>query len=523
MKLPLRLLICSWANGIGGGAARMESYYLNFFDPEYIEATLVRLVPDTSQYSYSFDKAKVITLPEANTFSHLVALFKSADIVQFQGGFDPLVCEAAKMAEVPLLTEVLHNIEEGGAFDQIDFSICVSTAVSNAQKAYHKNYIILNGIDLEEFYFTSHRKKTDANKDKIILLQVANRSKLGIHLDEIAPILLERHSNLEFWIVGREQNLVSTNESIKYLGVVDSIQDLYHAADFNVLFSRSEPFGLAVIEGMACGAIPVVSGSGGFLDIVTHEKDGFILEENTPEYATRLLDSIIVCMKNSEDTFSRMRIEGRIKVENTFSAASCVRQYQDLYLQEFSIKSRACSSITDEIRPENIPGNALIGEAVYHFQAQNFPSVFDTLKRIIKHKNSINHPLCIEVACDLAQCSYLHGEYTLATNLFLFLIEACPDPDAIINSWITLACNHSIKTDEAVLLKEKVLSQSEIKKDQVLCCAEIFLRANDFKNALETLSEAKEKTTSNSNLSETFSAMYEKMAQSLPVKNVRKY
>src|SRR5260370_35657371 len=48
-----------------------------------------------------------------------------------------------------------------------------------------------------------------------------------------------------------------TSQQVRYIGYAKNIEDAYRAADFTVLASKYEPFGLVGIESVMCGT-PVI-------------------------------------------------------------------------------------------------------------------------------------------------------------------------------------------------------------------------------------------------------------------------
>lgn len=62
----------------------------------------------------------------------------------------------------------------------------------------------------------------------------------------------------------------------------DKLRRLYSAADVSLLTSRKEPFGLVIIEAMACGTPVIGSDDGGAVDIITPEV-GLLFESENPE------------------------------------------------------------------------------------------------------------------------------------------------------------------------------------------------------------------------------------------------
>jgi hypothetical protein len=180
---PLRLIHCSNEIGEGGGIATINRYFNRFlnrdlFDPIFIATT----DEDSASVGYA-DTAPYLFTTMENRFDVLMQQFSKADIVQFFGGIDPFVCEAARIAKVPVLVELIHNMEPGQLYDSIDMSICVSKQVYDRQPNPEKAILIPNGIDLGIFAFPEH----PGQNQKFILLEACRRNKeVHFHLDELA-------------------------------------------------------------------------------------------------------------------------------------------------------------------------------------------------------------------------------------------------------------------------------------------------------------------------------------------------
>ena len=71
----------------------------------------------------------------------------------------------------------------------------------------------------------------------------------------------------------------------------DAVARHLEAADVIAVPSRYEPFGIAYLEGMAHGCVPVASARGGADEFVTHDENGFVVEP-TPASVVRVLDRL---------------------------------------------------------------------------------------------------------------------------------------------------------------------------------------------------------------------------------------
>ena len=270
-----------------------------------------------------------------------------------------------------MLVEVLHNIEAGGLYPEIDGIIGVSEAVRNVQRAGVNYRTILNGVDLDRFPFSDKEKR----KDKIILLQIPRRSKMGVNLDELATELAARNPAIELWIVG--DWVGESTEQVKFLGIRQDVAELYRSAHFTVLLSKEEPFGLVAVESMAAGTPVIVSNSGGFRDIITDPSHGFLVDGPDREQALKVIRQAIDCL--SSDGYRQIVDAGRKRVEEKFCIKRCVKEYEDFILELYAAKRKdplECSA------PLKIPPAALVSEALYDLHANELQMMANRLKAL---------------------------------------------------------------------------------------------------------------------------------------------
>ncbi|AMM13491.1 glycosyl transferase family 1 [Burkholderia sp. PAMC 28687] len=92
-----------------------------------------------------------------------------------------------------------------------------------------------------------------ANNEIILLFPSSSHERKGLPLIDAAL----RDSGLPVVIAVAGRPPVQTSETLRYIGYAKNIEDAYRAADFTILASSYEPFGLVGIESVMCGT-PVI-------------------------------------------------------------------------------------------------------------------------------------------------------------------------------------------------------------------------------------------------------------------------
>lgn len=104
----------------------------------------------------------------------------------------------------------------------------------------------------------------------------------------------------------------------------DVLRGLYSVADVSLLTSRKEPFGLVIIEAMACGAPVIGSDDGGAVDIVTDEVGMLFTSEDPHDLATKVTEVL-----DGGVSFDRERVAAYAK--ERFSQDNSIHVLVDLY------------------------------------------------------------------------------------------------------------------------------------------------------------------------------------------------
>jgi len=69
---------------------------------------------------------------------------------------------------------------------------------------------------------------------------------------------------------------LGVQDAVEFLGKRNGVERLIRLADVILMPSEMESFGLAALEGMACGVPPVATRVGGVPELITDRSDGFL-------------------------------------------------------------------------------------------------------------------------------------------------------------------------------------------------------------------------------------------------------
>ena len=164
-----------------------------------------------------------------------------------------------------------------------------------------KIVVIPNPIDTERFKPINKndaRKSLKLNNNKKIILFGSidggkDPRKGADLLIDVLKLLTFKKEEIEIIIFGKKNKYQDIFENnffeIRNFGRIDSIKMLstiYSAADIFVIPSRIESFGQTAAEAQSCGTPVAGFDIGGLKDIITHEKNGFLVEPfNTKKMA----------------------------------------------------------------------------------------------------------------------------------------------------------------------------------------------------------------------------------------------
>jgi len=206
---------------------------------------------------------------------------------------------------LPLVSTV-DKFAKGKYYKRADRLVAVSQAVASHCKV--KGFpdvpvkVIPNSIDLERYRkrdFDKHefREQHGVDRGRTVILG-AGRFVAWKGFDVLieAAALVTKSHPVELWLAGtgpeQEKLEILAKErsvSVKFWGFVGDIRPLMWSSDIFVLPSRDpEPFGLVLLEAMACGLPVFATRAGGPLDMMKGMEDQLFALGNCEELAFRI-------------------------------------------------------------------------------------------------------------------------------------------------------------------------------------------------------------------------------------------
>lgn len=205
--------------------------------------------------------------------------------------------------------------------------------ISNSQanlKYLPKDYrIIYNGINIDDFHF-----QKSSGQDSLFWM-----SRVSPEKGTQDAVKIAQESNKKIVLAGsiRQPEYFETsikpflNEDIKYIGTLNLVQKVENykkAKIFLMPIHWEEPFGLVMVEAMACGTPVVAYDRGSVREIVIDGKTGFICPHGDIDAMTKAVNKIY---EMPEEKYQEMRRNCRKHVEENFTIEKMVDGYEKVY------------------------------------------------------------------------------------------------------------------------------------------------------------------------------------------------
>lgn len=328
-----------------------------------------RLIPTISQntwkpekggYSYNIDRSKTEKEFEAHCKKCLeIIALEKPDAVHDHTKLITSQAYFREQLNIPILTTFHGNLDDRSfsAIDKINKikrkEINYFGAISQSQKKIFKNYlnldfVVYNAIKSKDYPFQAEKRdylfaigKIDRNKGQDISIKVAK--KLGKKLVIAGPVHSFRNWIREYWENEVKPNIDAfyknipaekiqefvdkmekSDKQIIYVGEINDKQKqewFKYANGFLMPIRWDEPFGLVIIESMACGTPVVAYNRGAIPEIILDKKTGYIVE---PDNFEKFLEATLKLNKiNPYDC--------RNHVEKNFDVSRQAKEYIEIF------------------------------------------------------------------------------------------------------------------------------------------------------------------------------------------------
>jgi N-acetyl-alpha-D-glucosaminyl L-malate synthase BshA len=120
---------------------------------------------------------------------------------------------------------------------------------------------------------------------------------------------------------------LNLDRHVTFLGKQNHVERLIPLAHVALLPSQLESFGLAALEAMACGVVPVATNVGGVPELITPGEDGYLEAVGDIEGQAARVASLLA----DEDLHYRMSKAGRWNAASRFCSDKIIPQYEKFY------------------------------------------------------------------------------------------------------------------------------------------------------------------------------------------------
>ena len=181
------------------------------------------------------------------------------------------------------------------------------------------------------------KEKLNIPESAKVLMHTSNFRKIK-NVDDIVRTFHETAKEIDchLVLVGDGPDMYSIRQLVADLGIEDRVQfsgqqsdvsSYYKLSDAFLLLSAKESFGLAMLEAMYCGAIPVGSTAGGISEVIQHGKTGYVVEIGDYKQAAQHLIKLF----NDDALYEEMQANMLKDVKERFNMDSIVTEYENLY------------------------------------------------------------------------------------------------------------------------------------------------------------------------------------------------
>lgn len=211
--------------------------------------------------------------------------------------------------------------------------------------------VILNAIDLDKFQLDPAARRRIREELKVLVAdpllgivgqitprkgqlqlvqafdQALTKIPHAVLLVAGAPLFNRDHEYLE--AVARTALKRGIRNNVRLLGARSDIGAIMQSLDLLIVNSTAEPFGLVILEAMACGTPVLAVAVDGIPEIIEHGKNGWLVPTRDEE----ALAKAIIHLSDQPELRARLAEQGKQHVAARFSAERYLSELQAFYLE----------------------------------------------------------------------------------------------------------------------------------------------------------------------------------------------
>jgi len=151
-----------------------------------------------------------------------------------------------------------------------------------------------------------------------ILAEVLRKTPAHLYMVGDGPDRPEAHR------LARE---LGVDRQVTFMGKQDHVERIFPSMHVLLMPSEMESFGLAALEGMACGVPPVATRVGGVPELITPGLDGYL--ESVGDIQSQA--ARVVELLDNEELYGKMAVAARRTAVERFSTSLVIPQYEAYY------------------------------------------------------------------------------------------------------------------------------------------------------------------------------------------------
>ncbi|MCK4781730.1 glycosyltransferase family 4 protein [Candidatus Parcubacteria bacterium] len=301
----------------------------------------LRLPPHKLDHAY-LSEEWVKDLHNAYRITYISELINNSnkyDIIHFHVG-RPIFGEPfVKFAKCPIIFTIHENFVPSFGPLMNFFKKSKLISISNAQRKTFAslNYIatIYHGVHVENYPFNLNPKRNciflnRVSKEKGVELAIKAAQKSKIKLDIYGP------GNENYL---KKSVLPYLNKNISYKGMIKKYSKKWYKAysEAKVLLipiQWDEPFGLVMIEAMACGTPVIAFNRGSVPEIMKNRETGFVVkpfDKNGKPNIKGFVEAVKKLYQMPEEEYIKMRHNCRKHIEKNFTTKKMTDEHEKLY------------------------------------------------------------------------------------------------------------------------------------------------------------------------------------------------